>query len=946
MLTLENCNTTNLTFTNSPTSSKYLKCFYFNSRSLCNKLNNLAVILDSGIYDIIFICETWLNNNFFDAEILRNSNYCIFRHDRIEKAGRGVAVIFKKYLDLQNIELPNIYMNSEIIALNLNTTSYKYRIILCYKPPGVSSEYNDLFLQCLRWASSITESSRFLMIIGDFNLPNIKWNNLDYFNENSLSYEFIKYVNDFGLIQLVKIPTLGDNILDLILCEHIALIFDVNTCPPFSCSDHNSLEFNLLGENIKTVNDQVKQFDFINADYDIIGYHLSIINWFEFFSSCVSIDDYYNKFLNLVNQLILDFVPCKYTNSKLYYPKHILKLQSKKRLLWKKLKQNKNYKYEYKMLCLDIEQKISDFYASKEMNLLNKGSNLKHFYKFVNNRIKTKQPIPVLDVGNTVLSDDLSKANAFNEFFASVFVKDNNILIDINNRLDHYPDLTIAFTPEIVLKALSKMKPSFSKGPDDLSAFFLKKLKYWICEPLSMIFEASYRLGNVPRIWLEAIVVPIFKKGLSSKIENYRPISLCCVSCKLMETIINDAISLHLINNNILRDEQYGFQKNKSCTSQLLNCINKWTKSIDSNKPVDVIYIDFQKAFDSVVHSKLLNVLSTYGIKNSVLKWLNSFLSNRIQRVKVNNSISHQVHVRSGVPQGSVLGPTLFLIFINDLINQVNHSEVLLFADDIKIFNISEHNAFLQNDLNSIFSWSKKWQLPISLEKSNVLYLGNKNPKHAYKLGAHNLQDVGYSCKDLGVYISSDLSWNIQCANTVSKASKVANLIHRCFISKNIDLKVRAFKTYVRPILEYATPVWNPHSKFNIESIEKIQRKFTKRLFKGISTSLSYEDRLKQLSLETLESRRRYFDAVYAYKIIRCNLLNFDDFYCIPPQSATRSRYHDNLYIPKFRLDCRKNSFSIRSSRIWNHLPDDIKQCRNIIIFKRALKSIHQNLGF
>ena len=181
--------------------------------------------------------------------------------------------------------------------------------------------------------------------------------------------------------------------------------------------------------------------------------------------------------------------------------------------------------------------------------------------------------------------------------------------------------------------------------------------------------------------------------------------------------------------------------------------MNKWTKHIDSKIPIDVVYIDFQKAFDSVVHSKLLIKLQSYGINGFLLKWITSFLSNRVQSVKVESVISDPAPVISGVPQGSVLGPTLFLVFINDLVEVVKHSEILLFADDLKIFNISSNNMLLQADLCNVSNWSNTWQLPISIKKCNTLYIGRNNPCYQYTLNDTPLESVGNSCKDLGVYI-------------------------------------------------------------------------------------------------------------------------------------------------------------------------------------------------
>ena len=393
---------------------------------------------------------------------------------------------------------------------------------------------------------------------------------------------------------------------------------------------------------------------------------------------------------------------------------------------------------------------------------------------------------------------------------------------------------------------------------------------------------------------------------------------------------------MKLERHELFKNQQFGFRKGKSCNLQLLSCLNKWSKALDDKDSIDIAYIDFKKAFDSVSHLKLLSKLKSFGINKFLFSWIRAFLFGQTQSVKVNSVVSNSVQVTSGVPQGSVLGPTLFLIFINDLVDVIQHSEILLFADDLKIFNSSSNYILLQSDLNNLALWSERWQLPISLTKSNILYIGNSNPKHTYFLNNFRLDNVGYSCKDLGVYLTTDLSSRVHCSNIVSKASRISNMIHRCFISKNVNLKVKAFKVYVRPILEYCSSVWNPHLISDIQNVEKVQRRFTKRLFRG---SMSYGDRLKTLNLDSLELRRLYADAYIIFQIVNNNLLDFQDFYSRPPPSNTRSANQSMLYVPRFRLDCRKYDFAVRSVKIWNFIPLDSKNLP-FLAFKKALKKL------
>ena len=306
--------------------------------------------------------------------------------------------------------------------------------------------------------------------------------------------------------------------------------------------------------------------------------------------------------------------------------------------------------------------------------------------------------------------------------------------------------------------------------------------------------------------------------------------------------------------------------------------------------------------------------------------------------MKIESVISDPAPVISGVPQGSVLGPTLFLVFINDLVEVVKHSEILLFADDLKIFNISSNNMLLQADLCNVSNWSNTWQLPISIKKCNTLYIGRNNPCYQYTLNDTPLESVGNSCKDLGVYISSDLSARVHCANIVAKASRISNMIHRCFLSKNSDLKVMAFKSYVLPILEYSSVVWNPHCIIDIQNIENVQRRFTKRLL--FKSGMSYDERLSKLGLQRLELRRIHNDLIYTFRIVKHKILSTNDFYASPPPSITRSSHRNVFYIPKFSTDCMKYSFSVRSTKLWNTLPENVKNSVSVKGFKNYLHYI------
>jgi hypothetical protein len=525
-----------------------------------------------------------------------------------------------------------------------------------------------------------------------------------------------------------------------------------------------------------------------------------------------------------------------------------------------------------------------------------------------------------------------------NEYFSSVFTLDDNKFPEINYKLPTILE-TCIFSDSIVLNAIRKLRPKLSAGPDGYPSFFLKNVAFYICKPLSIIFEISYRTHSLPNEWLQSNVVPIHKKGPKNKVQNYRPISLTSVCCKIMETIVKGKVMSYLETNNILSSCQYGFRSYHSTVSQLLFCTDEWTKKIDSKKNVDVIYFDFAKAFDTVCHNKLIQKLSAIGISGNLLLWIQSFLSNRTQKILVNGFKSNISEVKSGVPQGSVLGPLLFLIYINDLPSLLNDVTCVMFADDLKIFHTvdnKEQVCKLQNAINTINIWAKTWQLQLSPSKCIVLHLGKTNPAASYFIENQAINEES-ECRDLGVMIDSDLKFTKHIKNIVKIAYFKINQLFKVFRSKNRQNLLLAYITYIRPTLEYASSIWSPYLLKDIHVIERVQKFFTRRLLKKLN--LNYTERLTQLNLESLETRRIKADLLETYKHVN-NIGNrkLETFFKLSKNPYKANSM--NLYIEYSRLDLRKHWFSSRIAPIWNSLPENVKKLKSETTFKHELEKI------
>ncbi|MCG8078525.1 MAG: reverse transcriptase family protein, partial [Candidatus Thiodiazotropha taylori] len=434
-----------------------------------------------------------------------------------------------------------------------------------------------------------------------------------------------------------------------------------------------------------------------------------------------------------------------------------------------------------------------------------------------------------------------------------------------------YPNMPdILISVKGIENLLKKLNPHKASGPDQLKPIVLQTLHKELAPILQVIFQRSINQGKLPSIWKEANVSPIFKKGDKSDPSNYRPISLTCVLCKVLEHIVASNMTKHLNCNNILYELQHGFRERRSCETQLIMLIDKLSKNMQSRKQTDLILLDFSKAFDKVAHEKLLQKLHSYGIRGGTLKWIKDFLDNRKQSVVTNGTSSSSIPVSSGVPQGSVLGPILFLVYINDLPEQVR-SRVRLFADDTAMYlcisSLSEANI-LQKDLIKLEQWEKDWDMNFNPSKCQVLHVTRlKDPiTSKYFLHKTELESVS-AAKYLGVTISEDLTWGTHIDNITKKANQTLGFVKRNIKVHNQNLKSTAYKTLVRPQLEYASSVWSPHTAADIYRIEAVQRRAARWATRDYQYDSSVSKMLNKLQWRQLDQRRIDSRLVMMYKV-------------------------------------------------------------------------------
>ena len=819
-----------------------------------------------------------------------------------------------------------------------------------------------------------------VLIMGDFNHPGITWSpdpviTTVHRNDNHPEYMFVKTINDSLLHQHVSLPTRDregqiSKIDDLIFTSDKEMISNLEHIGHLGESDHQILSFDIHNTFRKYVQKSHTKLKYQQTNLE--GFKNDMCcNWQEELASKTA-NEAYNIFLQKYNQACDQNVPKQTVKTKTSYVKPIWMKQATLNLIRRKKSAHIRFlntrsrvdKYAYNSIRNQVTSATRQDRIAFERNISREiKNNNKLFWRYVNSQRMSNSSIPDLkrDDG-TLTSDDAEKAEILNKQFTSVFTEEDltNIPVDeplpVLNKLDNFE-----IKQNEVKKFLKALRTQKSCGADKVHPYLLKHLAEHLSIPITIIFNISLSTGEVPSIWKEGIVTALFKKGNKSLASNYRPITLTSIVCKILEKIITHKIHQHLIENNLEDKYQHGFTPKKSTVTNLIEALNIWTEALSHGLPIDIIYLDFQKAFDTVPHERLLQQLSRYGITGKVHGWIRDYLHNRTQRVRVNGEYSTSSKVMSGVPQGSVLGPVLFLLFISSMTPLIQNF-VSLYADDTKLYNYIINNRSaetVQEDLNRLAEWSAKMQMSFHPEKCHRMHLGTNTDKFkyflpkvystfenptstCYTLYCHELEEVNHE-KDLGVTIDTKLNFKIHISQKISKANSMLYLIKNCFQHLDEKMFLLLYKSLVRPHLEYASTVWSPISKEDIIRIEGVQRRATK-LLPSLST-LTYSERMAKLQLPSLYYRRLRQDIILIYNYVNQNIRLNTNTHCTichnnqhmltPITAGTRG--HPFRYRIQRHHTIRRKFITSRILNIWNSLNTNTVTACSIDSFKRRL---------
>ena len=573
------------------------------------------------------------------------------------------------------------------------------------------------------------------------------------------------------------------------------------------------------------------------------------------------------------------------------------------------------------------------------------GSN-KGLWRYLKSTRKDTCGVSTLVSDGRIASDAQDKADMLNNQFSSVFTREDrwNLPPKVKSSYPKMPRITVSSAG--VLKLLSQLNARKASGADNIPAVFLKTCARELATMLAFIMQQSLTTRRIPSDWKKALVTPVFKKGDKSKPENYRPVSLTSICCKITEHIIVSQTMKHLDNHSILVDIQHGFRRRRSCESQLIITSHDLATILNRHSQADVAVLDFAKAFDKVPHHRLLQKLKQYNLDNDVIGWVESFLSCRNQRVVVDGFASKEAPVMSGVPQGTVLGPLLFLIFINDIAAETS-SSIRLFADDCLLYREVRTHAdchLLQQDLDKLTQWSKTWGMQFNVKKCNIISITNAtkhNISHQYLMDGEIVSPTD-TTDYLGVRFNGKLRWNQHIDHISSAANRMLGFLWRNLYKCPQDLKEKAYKTMIRPKVEYCASIWDPHHTKYIDKLESVQRRaarfVTNQPHRRSEPVVSVTAMIQDLGWEPLSTRRLQSRLTSFYKVLNHHLEIPQSYHPVPAQDLQDTRGHDKrfqTYQPE--IDAYKFSFFPRTVVDWNKLPAETVHAESIEAFKLRL---------
>ena len=921
-----------------------MRVLYSNMQSMVNKVHELRAVVEMESPDVVVLTETWTNENVSDAYIQLKGYDMVVRKDRKDTMGGrgGGIVVYTRGIHAWNEEVTTSF--TQCAHAKLKNEEHEMNLYIVYRSPNSTRE-NDIKL--CEWIRSMPDNQE-RVIMGDLNYPGIDWENGA---SDARGRAFYETCMDAFLVQHVSDETHhSGNILDLVLTDDEEMVREIRMVGKIGSSDHEAMTVDVAFGSKYEVRERWRR-NYDRGDYEKMRRELSL-DWRAELDG-LGVEEKWKKIEEKIKEATEKCVPWKKVSSN-RQPKWLTgdlkRMIREKRKAWTKWKKSRTDadKAKYKELEARVKKMVLNKKKSTEKAVAKDAkNNPKAFFSYINSCRESRPKIgPIRDKEGNVITDPKQQAERFNEHYASVFTRSATAPPHKMPVTDERVE-DVIFSAETVKSLIDDLRDRSAPGPDGINNRILKEARDVIAYPFYNLFRQSLDEGIVPRGWKDSVIAPIYKKGNKSAPVNYRPVNLTSNVCKLMERVLKRGIEDHL-ELNVTKNSQHGFRRGRSPMTNLVEFMDKITGWIDEGRCVDVVYFDLSKAFDKVCHERLVVKLEAAGVCGKLQKWIQEWLRDRRQAVKVDGVESTWKPVDSGVPQGTVLGGTLFTVYVEDVDDGVV-AFVRKFADDTKGANVVEDESDaeqMQRDIDAMVEWGRQWEMVFNVDKCKVLHLGRNNKQFKYRLGDVEMK-VADEEKDLGVWFDTSMKPSNQCERAAKEANAALGMITRSFHYRTKEVLVPLYKTFVRPKLEYASVVWAPWLAKDINELEKIQKRMT-RMLAGMG-GREYEERLEAIGLTTLAERRARGDMIETFKTLRgVNKVKKEDWFKLQVNEARPTRSNarvvgnetvrkQEVIIPqKAKLEIRRNFFTVRAANEWNQIPDAIKASETVNGFKNA----------
>ena len=877
------------------------------------------LILQSKSVDFIALTETHLDPTTPD-NFLCDPSWHLFRRDR-NRHGGGVALFSRTTFSCK--PRPDLSSaNGEDLWIETSISAKKVLLAVIYRPPNQSAAELRTFLDNLELSlTKALRSTYTVILLGDFNARCTQW--LPSAPSNTAGIELYNILESFSLHQLVDVitrpqggqglPSTAGSILDLVITNNPDLFTTPTVLSPLGNSDHLTVHFSLPLRTSNASGPTRRLWSLNNGNIHAFLRDLSDQPW-PVRGSYDTLDKQWNDWLTLFLSSARRHIPSKVIRKVQRKPPWLsdyllAECKLKKQLfnLCKSCPTEKNrerFRCQRNKVTALLRRAKKCFSTNLEKELHSKNS--KSFWNFIRScRGRSFPPIPSLETPEgTLATTDAEKADILNSFF----IKQS----DLPNRSDATESAlsystaspakltSITVLPEDVLNILLQLNVKKAPGPDGIPNSLLKVSAPAISVSLAALFNNSLSSGQLPSAWKSGIVKPIHKRGSRNLPDHYRPITLLSNVSKVLEKIVNRHLYDHLISNKLLSSFQSGFRKGDSPSYQLFRLTHDLMSAIDDGQSAGGIFFDIRKAFDSVWHKCLLDKLALAGVSDCVYSWLRDYLTTRQQRVQVGYQFSQSLSPLAGVPQGSVLGPTLFLLYI-DSVTSASPSPTNCFADDTSTIVVSSSPALVEEQLqaaaDAIHLWASAHKLSIHPEKTVCMFFHHsRRPSYPLRLllNGHSISQVR-THKHLGITFTSNLSWTEHIDSLISKSSTMIAILRHLRSNYHFSAAglVRVYVSFVRPVLEYGSLAWCGLSASSSRRLESIQLKVL--AIAGCSPS-----RLQPLSTRRSAHLVRFFCRLLSDDV-PSHLLNYCSWSSVGSVSSRSLRTSQCIRLPRPR---------------------------------------------